>query len=119
MELIDNKYLVQGINLLSIVEEFGDPVYVYDAARIKKQYDSLVDAFNDVDVHMKYAMKANSNISILKYIKSLGAGLDAVSVNEIKIGLKAGFNPDEIMFSGSTSIRSVLAKRGRKWTTST
>lgn len=101
MELIDNKYLVQGIDLVKVAEEFGDPVYVYNAEKIKQQYIDLKEAFNGNDLRIKYAMKANSNISILKYIRSLGAGLDAVSINEVKIGIRAGFDISNIMFTPS------------------
>ncbi|MEN8251201.1 MAG: diaminopimelate decarboxylase [Bacteroidota bacterium] len=101
MEQVNNKYQVQGVDLLSVVEKFGDPVYVYDASKIKKQYESLTGAFKGVDLHIKYAMKSNSNLSILKYIRSLGAGLDAVSINEVKLGLKAGFDPKNIIFTPS------------------
>jgi len=101
MELIKNKYTVQGLDLVKIANDFGSPVYVYDAELIKSQYEKLVSSFPGVDLRVKYAMKALSNVSIVKYIKSLGAGLDAVSIQEATIGLSVGYDPKEIMFTPS------------------
>ena len=102
MELVKNKFSIQGVDLVKVAKEFGTPVYVYDAERIKSQFEQLNSAFTGVNLKIKYAMKALNNISILKYIKSLGAGLDAVSIQEVMIGLKAGFDPKEIIFTPSS-----------------
>ncbi len=86
--------------LLKIVENYGSPVYVYDANKIASQYKRLTDAFKDVK-HLKinYAVKALSNISVLKYFKTLGSGIDTVSIQEVQLGLKAGFLPEQIIFT--------------------
>lgn len=101
MELKNSKYTIQGLDLVKITKEFGSPVYVYDAEKIKSQYERLVSSFPGVDLRIKYAMKALSNISIVKYLKSLGAGLDAVSIQEAQLGLQVGYEPKEIMFTPS------------------
>jgi len=86
--------------LLSISERFGSPVYVYDTEKIKTQYGKLTNAFDKVKtLKLNYAVKALSNISILKFLKSLGAGIDTVSIQEVQLGLKAGFSPDQIIFT--------------------
>ncbi len=84
--------------LLKIANEFGTPVYVYDAESIKTQYEKLTSSFSK---HTKffYAAKALTNINILKYVKNLGASLDCVSINEVKLGLKAGFPKEKILFT--------------------
>ena len=84
--------------LLKIANEYGTPVYVYNAESIKNQYEKLTTSFLK---HTKffYAAKALTNINILKYIKNLGASLDCVSINEVKLGLKAGFLKDKILFT--------------------
>ncbi|MDA8994993.1 diaminopimelate decarboxylase, partial [Schleiferiaceae bacterium] len=82
------------------VEAFGAPLYVYDAKTIRGQYFRMKQAFDpsiDVDIH--YACKALNNLNILKLMRSLGAGLDAVSLGEIELGLHAGFRPDQILFT--------------------
>jgi len=86
-------------DLLAITKEFGSPVYVYDADKIISQYRRLTDAFKVNELRIHYAVKALSNISILKLLNSLGCGLDTVSVQEVKLGLKAGVDPSKIIYT--------------------
>ncbi|MBP2830608.1 diaminopimelate decarboxylase [Aquimarina sp. U1-2] len=87
-------------NLLAIARAFGSPVYVYDSSKIISQYNRLFNAFKKVKhVKLNYAVKALSNIAILKLINSLGAGLDTVSIQEVKLGLLAGVQPEDIIFT--------------------
>jgi diaminopimelate decarboxylase len=85
--------------LISLAQEFGTPLYVYHAEKIKEQYEALSGAFSSVKARFFFACKALTNINILKYINSLGAGLDCVSIYEVQLGLKAGFTPDRILFT--------------------
>ncbi|WP_264559212.1 diaminopimelate decarboxylase [Flavobacterium sp. N2270] len=86
--------------LNQIVKEFGSPLYIYDGEKIESQYNRLSKAFNKVEkFKVYYAVKALSNISILKILKKLGSGLDTVSIEEVKLGLHAGFEPHEIIFT--------------------
>ncbi len=87
-------------DLLAIAKEFGAPVYVYDADKIKSQYERLSTAFSNVpQLKLNYAVKALSNISVLRLMNSLGAGLDTVSIQEVELGLAAGFNASDIIFT--------------------
>ena len=87
-------------DLLQLVEEFGSPLYVYDAEKIEQQYQRLTKAFSKVEnFKVHYAVKALSNISILKVLKQLGSGLDTVSYEEVQLGLHAGFEPQSIMYT--------------------
>lgn len=87
-------------DLLTIAEQYGSPVYVYDAEKIEHQYKRLTHAFKKVKkVKIHYAVKALNNISVLKIFKELGAGLDTVSIQEIRLGLEAGFSPADIIFT--------------------
>ncbi len=85
-------------DLLKIAEDFGTPVYVYDVESIKIQYEKLTSSFTE-NTKFFYAAKALTNINILKYVKNLGANLDCVSINEVMLGLKAGFSSDRILFT--------------------
>jgi diaminopimelate decarboxylase len=85
--------------LVQLADEFGTPVYVYHAEKIKEQFEKLQKAFSGCNARFFYACKALSNISVLRYIQKLGAGLDCVSINEVKLGLMAGFTPDTILFT--------------------
>jgi len=87
-------------DLLAIADQFGTPVYVYDAEKIKFQYNRLCNAFSKIeDLQINYAVKALSNLSILKFISSLGAGLDTVSIQEVRLALKAGADASTIIYT--------------------
>jgi diaminopimelate decarboxylase len=91
---------VTNNDLLAIASEFGNPLYVYDSARIASQYQRLNSAFNGIgDLRINYATKALSNISILKLMRQLGSGLDTVSIQEVQLGLAAGFEPKAIIYT--------------------
>ncbi len=91
---------MENENLLAVAREFGSPVYVYDSSKIITQYNRLFDAFKKVKrVKLNYAVKALSNLAILKLMNSLGAGLDTVSIQEVKLGLLAGVKPEDIIFT--------------------
>ncbi len=85
--------------LQQIAEEVGTPVYVYDANVIASQYRLLTKSFKKAPIKIHYAMKALTNTAVLKLIRSLGGGLDAVSIEEVLLGLRAGFSPQEILFT--------------------
>lgn len=93
MEPLNNQQLIE------IANDFGTPVYVYHAEKISAQYQKLSKAFSGTQSKIFYACKALTNISILKHLLSLGACLDCVSINEVKIGLMAGFSPKNILFT--------------------
>ena len=91
---------MEAQTLLQIAKDFGSPVYVYDAEKIKAQYKRLTTAFSKVKrLKLNYAVKALSNISVLKLFNQLGSGLDTVSIQEVLLGLKAGFKPEQIIFT--------------------
>ncbi|MCL6218296.1 diaminopimelate decarboxylase [Zunongwangia pacifica] len=87
-------------DLLAIAAEYGSPVYVYDAEKIEAQYKRLTNAFSSVkNLRIHYAVKALSNISVLKLLNKLGSGLDTVSIQEVQLGIKAGVDPSKIIFT--------------------
>lgn len=102
MKLQDGKYFIGELPLLSLADEFGTPLYVYDGDKIISQYKRLEDAFAGIKFKVKYACKANSNINILKLLQKQGSGLDAVSIQEVKLGILAGFTPDDILYTPSS-----------------
>jgi diaminopimelate decarboxylase len=91
---------MQPKELLALAEEFGNPLYVYDAAKIEQQYNRLTSAFSKVEkLRINYAMKALSNVTILKLLKNMGSGVDTVSYQEVQLAIHAGFTPDKIIFT--------------------
>ncbi len=85
--------------LVSVAKVFGTPVYVYDESKIIEQYQRLKKAFGNKDVKLHYALKALNNSNILRILKKQGAGLDAVSIEEVYLGLRAGFEAKDIMYT--------------------
>ncbi len=90
---------VTNQQLVQIAREFGTPVYIYHAETIARQYSKLKNAFKDRDARFFYACKALTNINILKYMRELGANLDCVSIHEVNLGIKGGFEPSNILFT--------------------
>jgi diaminopimelate decarboxylase len=107
---------VTNNNLSAIASEFGNPVYVYDAAKIASQYQRLTAAFSSIGgLRINYATKALSNVSILKLMRHLGSGLDTVSIQEVQLGLAAGFEPQAIIYTpNGVSLKEIetVAKMG-------
>ena len=103
-------------DLLAIASEFGNPLYVYDAAKISSQYQRLTSAFSSIgDLRINYAAKALSNLSVLKLMGQLGSGLDTVSIQEVQLGLAAGFEPQAIIYTpNGVSLKEIeeVAKMG-------
>jgi diaminopimelate decarboxylase len=95
----DFNYNPGGISLTELAKEFGAPLYVYDGNKMISQYNRLRNAFPGEHVRIKYALKALNNPNILKLFRKQGAGLDAVSIHEVQLGLNAGFRSDEILFT--------------------
>ena len=91
---------MENRQLLELANKYGSPLYVYDTNKIALQYNRLTNAFCDVkNLKLNYAVKALSNINILKFFKNLGAGLDTVSHQEVQLGLTTGIDPKKIIFT--------------------
>lgn len=87
--------------LLETTHEFGSPLYVYHAEKIKEQYEKLASAFSVLNTKFFYASKALTNINILRYIKNIGCNVDCSSSNEVKLALHAGFEPSRVLYTSN------------------
>ena len=105
----DGELYCEDVPLRRIADEVGTPVYVYSTATLERHYTVFRDAFAPRKVLVAYAVKANSNLSVLKTLAKLGAGADTVSEGEIRRALAAGVRPDRIVFSGVGKTRRELA----------
>ena len=101
MQLSDQGYRIQGVDVLAIADQFGLPLYVYDADKIIEKIDLLRSSFSGVDLKIKYAAKALTNVSILKLMRLQGIDVEVVSVNEARMAMLAGFEPGQIMYTPS------------------
>ncbi len=108
--LQSNATEIQGISVESLCQEFGTPLYVYNAQTIEKKYNVFKNSFSVNSLTINYAVKALSNPSVLKIFKKLGANLDTVSIQEIQLGIHAGFHPENIVFTPSGVSHDELEK---------
>ena len=91
---------MENAQLVALANKYGSPLYVYDTDKIASQYHKLTNAFKDVkNLKLNYAVKALSNINILKFFKELGSGLDTVSFQEVQLSLATGIDPKNIIFT--------------------
>ena len=84
----------------ALAQKYGTPLYLYDIESIQKRYTEIKEAFSGFKSLICYALKANSNLSIIKTLANMGSGADCVSINEVKRALLAGIPPYKIIFSG-------------------
>ena len=100
MQLKNNEYQFPGgISALELCNTYGAPLYVYDYDIIERQYKRLTSAFDVKKLRVNYACKALTNVNILKLMNGLGAGLDTVSIQEVRLGLLSGFKPQDIIYT--------------------
>jgi diaminopimelate decarboxylase len=100
MLLEKNQYVLSGgVNALELAEQYGLPLYIYDSAIMKRQYKRMTGAFDVKRLKINYACKALNNINVLRFFKELGSGLDTVSIQEVLVGLRAGFDPKDIIYT--------------------
>ena len=99
-DYIDNELFCEAVSINSIAEAVGTPFYLYSHATLKRHFTIFEEAFEGVDRLVCFSAKANSSLAILKIFAGLGGGLDIVSGGELYRGLKAGFTPQKIVYSG-------------------
>ena len=97
-----------NIDFKELANKYKTPYYVYDFDHITGQYEELKGAFKARKSILAYAVKANSNLSVIKHLANLGAGADCVSIGEVKRALKVGIQPYKIIFSGVGKIDSEI-----------
>jgi len=89
-----------GVRLDAIAREHGTPLYVYSAESIRRAYRALDEAFNGYPHRVHYALKANSSLAVVRVLADIGSAVDANSIGEIELALRAGFQPSDIVFTG-------------------
>lgn len=111
-ELRDGELACEGVPLARVAEAVGTPVYIYSSATLERHYTVLRDALTGAglkDPLIAFAVKANSNVAVLRTLANLGAGADVVSEGEIRRALAAGVPPERIVFSGVGKTESEIA----------
>ncbi len=96
---VPTPYTIGGVPVKELVAAYGAPIYAYDEQIMIARYHRLHKAFDSLKVKVNFACKALNNINVLRTFKNLGSGLDTVSIQEVELGLHAGFRPDDIIFT--------------------
>ena len=94
------ELFLQNLRLKALADQFGTPTFVYDSNLIKKSFNMLKKIMDPLNGKIHFAVKSNDNLGIIKYINSLGAGADVVSIGELKRCLEVSVKPKDIIFSG-------------------
>lgn len=100
------------IDFLSLSKEYPTPLYVYELDRIKFRYNQLVELFSAQETKVHYAIKANFNPYLVKFVNDLGAGIDTVSPTEIKLALKLGVKKEDILFTANNLTNEEIKEAG-------
>jgi diaminopimelate decarboxylase len=95
------KYTIQNIDPAQLIEEYGSPLYVYDGEIIRRKVQELQNAFSGVDMKIKFACKANTNLALLRLMREIGVELDVVSTGELEMGKLAGYDAAQITYTPS------------------
>tara|TARA_B100000575_G_scaffold115892_1_gene92179 strand:+ start:111 stop:401 length:291 start_codon:yes stop_codon:yes gene_type:complete len=95
MKYINNKLTLEKISLQKIAEQFGTPSYLYSYSSLKNNINSFKKNFKSFSPLICFAIKSNTNVSLIREIKRFGLGADVVSVGELMMALKAGINPNK------------------------
>ena len=97
---VDGELVCEGVPLSTIAQAVGTPTYVYSANAVREQYARLAAALDGVPFRIHYSLKANSNLALLRLLRSLGSAADVVSGGELFRARRAGFEPRDIIFGG-------------------
>jgi diaminopimelate decarboxylase len=100
MKYIKKSLSIESVKVQNIAKKFGTPVYCYSYAQLKKNISNFKKSFSSFSPLLCFAIKSNTNTNLIREIKKLGLGADVVSMGELMIALKAGINPNKIVFSG-------------------
>ncbi|MFH1245506.1 MAG: diaminopimelate decarboxylase, partial [Candidatus Omnitrophota bacterium] len=106
----DSELYCEQVNVRDIARKFGTPLYIYSRHTLIDHYQKILRAFEPVEPLICFSMKANSNLAILKILASRGAGMDVVSGGELYKALKAGVNPQKIVYAGVGKSRKEISE---------
>ncbi len=109
MKYINKKLIIEKVSVESIAKKYGTPSYCYSYDRLKKNIINFKKSFKPFSPLICFAIKSNTNLNLIREIKKLGLGADVVSMGELMIAIKAGINPQKIVFSGVGKTSSEIA----------
>ncbi len=108
MEIRDNKLFLGGVSAEKLALEFGSPLYVYEEDTLRQRIKDLKTCITYPDLRIHYACKANTNVTLMRILREEGAYLDAVAPGEVFLALRAGYKPEQILYTGNSTSRADL-----------
>ena len=115
MKYFRGRLKIENVSVQNIVKKFGTPAYCYSYNQLKKNINHFKDNFKSFSPLICFAIKANTNLNLIKEIRKCGLGADVVSMGELMLAIKAGINPKKIVFSGvgktSNEIKYAIEKK--------
>ena len=100
MKYKNKKLIIEKVSIENIVKNYGTPAYCYSYSRLKNNINNFKKNFKSFSPLICFAIKSNTNLNLIKEIKKFGLGADVVSMGELILAIKAGINPNKIVFSG-------------------
>ena len=100
MKYNKKKLFIEGVSVLNITNKFGTPAYCYSYSKLKENINNFKENFRSFSPLICFSVKSNTNVNLIREIKKFGLGADVVSKGELMMALKAGINPNKIVFSG-------------------
>ena len=100
MKYINKSLTIEKVKVQEIAKKFGTPTYSYSHKQLKENINNFKKNFTSFSPLICFAVKSNTNVSLIREIRKLGLGADVVSIGELMMALKAGINPKKIVFSG-------------------
>ena len=100
MKYVNKNFVIEKVKVKSLAKKFATPIYCYSYEQLNKNINIFKKNFESFSPLICYAIKANSNVNLIREIKKFGLGADVVSIGELMKALKAGINPKKIVFSG-------------------
>ena len=108
MKYTNKRLTVEKVNFQRIAQKFGTPFYCYSYSKLKENINKFKENFKSFSPLICFAVKSNTNVSLIREIKKFGLGADVVSLGELMMALKAGIKPNKIVFSGVGKTSSEL-----------
>ena len=100
MKYINKSFSIEKIKVQNLTKKFKTPIYCYSYKKLKENINNFKKNFRSFSPLVCFAIKANTNVNLIKEIRKFGLGADVVSIGEMMKALKAGINPKKIVFSG-------------------
>ena len=114
IRLRSNSLCIENISALKLAKKYQTPFYCYSLAQLRNNFLRFNNIFKNIKTFICFALKSNSNLTLLRELRKIGSGADVVSIGELLKAIKAGINPKKIVFSGVGKTKEEIKKAIKK-----